>query len=744
MFEDDVDPRRKRRQMRKSGFVLPISFLILWITAVAKADFDALKLTIPKVTASQERLVTIDDVAALRNIDTLSVSHDGNRFAMFVRQGDPIANDYRTGWFVGSTKGGALIYVGTGGRVQPKVEPDGYMGGEVAGSESRWSPDGNWIAYLLEHDGELQLWRSRVDGGLQEQITHNASDVRDFAWSENGEELYFTAGLSRAALRAQERARANNGYRYDEEIKLFTDFMKPKLTSAIDSPDSVWVVKVDNHAEYVGDASIRAAFEEAQRRHAGGVEAVDGFKRDAAVLPVRRANGGLAWLVRSSPLSRTLRVTASLSASGPPITCLAEECSGTIKKVWWSADGTHVVFWRGEGINDRVHAFYAWSPSEGSVSTILRALDDDFRHCTRAVDRLICVRETPALAAHLAAINIKTGALQVVAEVNPEFHNIRLGKIVRYEWDTPKFPWSEPGGALSELYPKRAYGYILYPPGFDPSKRYPVFIDPYIANGFNRPGSEHALHVYAANGFVVLNMAFPIYRDVVARLGPEFMRQLYSEELDFPHLTMLMESTVKGLDEAASRGFIDQSKVGIGGVSQGTFIPLYMMQKHDRIAAISISSPTWGPHEYYWASRKGREWLVVDSAKIGYKDWRVKPEGPGQEFWSRFDIADHIETIEAPILMHLAAHETYALLRLMRHMSDEGKPYDAYIFRDETHVKWQPAHLQAIMNRNLDWFRFWLQDYEDPNPDKKEQYSRWHELREQRQKSEVRENANFK
>ncbi len=29
----------------------------------------------------------------------------------------------------------------------------------------------------------------------------------------------------------------------------------------------------------------------------------------------------------------------------------------------------------------------------------------------------------------------------------------------------------------------------------------------------------------------------------------------------------------------------------------------------------------------------------------------------------------------------------------------------------------------------VDWFRFWLQGYEDPDPAKAEQYKRWRELR---------------
>jgi len=38
---------------------------------------------------------------------------------------------------------------------------------------------------------------------------------------------------------------------------------------------------------------------------------------------------------------------------------------------------------------------------------------------------------------------------------------------------------------------------------------------------------------------------------------------------------------------------------------------------------------------------------------------------------------------------------------------------------------------------NVDWFRFWLQDYEDPDVNKKAQYEHWRELRDRK-----RNNAN--
>jgi acetyl esterase/lipase len=59
-----------------------------------------------------------------------------------------------------------------------------------------------------------------------------------------------------------------------------------------------------------------------------------------------------------------------------------------------------------------------------------------------------------------------------------------------------------------------------------------------------------------------------------------------------------------------------------------------------------------------------------------------------------------------------------------------GKPVEQFIYPGAPHVFDSPSQRMASMQRNLDWFRFWLQDYEDPDPHKAEQYRRWRALRE--------------
>lgn len=694
-------------------------------------------LVVPRAIAKApaKRSIDVDDVVAIRVADTLSVSPDGRLFAFFAHQADERTNDYRTGWFVGSSRNGDLVRVGDGGIVRPRVLDSGHIIGDLEASESVWSPDGRWIAYKVHRAGEVQLWRSRADGRVQEQVTHNAADVREFAWADDGQALYFTAGTPRATLRAHDEQRERNGYRYDEDVGFFTDFMRPRITRPLEGEPAVWVAYLRDRNERLGTSDDRSAFERARAHESAGRDLPAGYLQGSAVSPAIGADGRKVWMERAAAVGRRFSVFASVPAAEPArIPCPAEICSGVIQRVWWSSDGSRVFIWRLEGINDRAHGFYAWSPTNGTVTLVLQSVQDDFRSCTPAADdKLICIRESIVRPSEIVALDFTARQLEVLVRLNPEFENIRLGRAERYEWDTPRFAWNESGGELEGLYPERAYGFILYPPNFDPRKKYPVFIDPYIAEGFGSLGAEHPLHVYAANGFIVLRMTFPVDVDSCAvRFGGGCMKRIYAADLDFPHLSMLAASTLRGLDVAAARGFIDPARVGIGGVSHGTFVPLFMLQKYDRIAAISISSPTWGPHEYYWGSMKGRGATGRALGKrLGYEDWQPRPEGEGKAFWSAFDIADHVDAIEAPVLMHLADTETYALLRLMRHMADAGKPYDAYVFRHEEHTKWQPAHLRAIMRRNLDWFRFWLQEKEDSAPAKAEQYLQWRELRRQ-------------
>jgi len=77
--------------------------------------------------------------------------------------------------------------------------------------------------------------------------------------------------------------------------------------------------------------------------------------------------------------------------------------------------------------------------------------------------------------------------------------------------------------------------------------------------------------------------------------------------------------------------------------------------------------------------------------------------------------------------------EPYAGLRYLQ------KPVDLLMLNTDEHLLTNPAIRMASQGGAVDWFRFWLQDYEDTDPVKVEQYKRWRELRKMQAENDAKD-----
>ena len=69
--------------------------------------------------------------------------------------------------------------------------------------------------------------------------------------------------------------------------------------------------------------------------------------------------------------------------------------------------------------------------------------------------------------------------------------------------------------------------------------------------------------------------------------------------------------------------------------------------------------------------------------------------------------------------------DVYAILRRHR------RPVEYLSFPDAVHVPFKPWERQTSQEGAVDWYDFWLNREEDPDPAKAKQYRRWRELRRQ-------------
>mgnify|MGYP003945544383 CR=1 FL=1 len=109
--------------------------------------------------------------------------------------------------------------------------------------------------------------------------------------------------------------------------------------------------------------------------------------------------------------------------------------------------------------------------------------------------------------------------------------------------------------------------------------------------------------------------------------------------------------------------------------------------------------------------------------------WQLGAPDETPKRWKEISPAYQLDRIKAPILFQLSEQEyretlDYALPLVRRQQAD------IYVFPDEPHIKFQPRHKLAVYERNVDWFRFWLQGYEDPSPEKATQYRVWRGMKE--------------
>jgi hypothetical protein len=58
-----------------------------------------------------------------------------------------------------------------------------------------------------------------------------------------------------------------------------------------------------------------------------------------------------------------------------------------------------------------------------------------------------------------------------------------------------------------------------------------------------------------------------------------------------------------------------------------------------------------------------------------------------------------------------------------------NKPVELYYYPNEGHTPEHPQARLGTMQRSVDWYRFWLQGYERPDPEDASQYVRWEKMR---------------
>jgi dipeptidyl aminopeptidase/acylaminoacyl peptidase len=188
--------------------------------------------------------------------------------------------------------------------------------------------------------------------------------------------------------------------------------------------------------------------------------------------------------------------------------------------------------------------------------------------------------------------------------------------------------------------------------------------------------------------------------------------------------TCEVSSYEAAVGQLASDGLIDPDKVGIVGFSRTCFHVMEMLTtKSLHVKAASITDGVMENYLQYmlFPDRYPKEANPIIGAP---------PFGEGLQIWFKRSPGFNLDKIHTPLLVVgegpsslLLMWEAYAGLHLLH------KPVELVMLNTTEHVLTNPTVRMASQGGSVDWFCFWLQNYEDPDPAKAEQYARWRGLR---------------
>lgn len=743
-------------------------------------------VTVSPSSAQQKRAIRPSDCVTVRHLQhddstfrsTIKISPDGSRVAYLVRSPNLIKNQNEIELYVRTLPTG------------PNNSGKPILAGDI--SAMRWRPDGQNLTVILKENGHRMLEEVDSATGAHRVIVRAGEDIQEYSLSQDGSVVVYSTLEPAAAqsvgptaeesasgyripyqeaggiLQSHERLfvtrRIGSVWRPPQPITITSPLSKQPLTTLVYgnvpdlnptlSPDGkTLLISYDDYSETMPDEWRSSGYMQFRNR-AGVVQefhllVLYDLSTGETTVPLKTpwvtygplwaADGKSFVAVAQPPIGSELEQenlkTGLIGHSRGAHLFMVELGTGKIEDVapklaypwegplYWDKDGdllaratamdTITRFSRKNGRWWEVSSFQVPVQVGDQVAT-------DGKYVVGEHDDTV----TPP---QLFTYQPGQKQVQVFAKLNPQFEELTLAHTEEVHWKTST------GFDAS--------GLLLLPPDYVKGARYPLVI-----------------HTKPFGGSFVCSFGDfpsfppqPIANAGIIYLGPIATKNSTQREEDyFPKgypgyqgvggiaeaafAMDLWDSAVKVLDE---RSMIDSNRVGVIGFSRTGWYTEFILA-HSKVhyrAATVADNVQYSLGEY---------WLSHDAGTIKTYDltYGGPPYGATLKNWLDYSVSFNLDKIHTPLLMEQMGDGTpydnvaappvglAQSFEVFSGMNRLNKPVELYYYPTEDHTPDHPRARLATMQRNLDWYRFWLQGYERPNPEDPNQYVRWRHLRE--------------
>ena len=611
-----------------------------------------------------ERIFTPRDVFALQQAVDVQVSPDGRRIA-YVRAAEDILTDSarRSLWLVDAATG----------------EQSPLVSG--AASSPRWSPDGKRIAYLAaEPGGKPQLYVRWVDSGVSARITDLPETPGALAWSPDGRSIAFTMFTPEDGATLGAPLKKPEGAKWAEPLKIITavhyrqdgrgdlrpgyahlfvvsaDGGSPRqLTfgpyddggTPSWTPDGRYLLFSSNHGkDWERDPMNSDVFQaEVSSGTLTQLTHREGPDEDPQVSPDGRLVAYVGFDDRLLGYQNTLLYVMNRDGSDPH--AISGALDRAVGQPHWDADG---------------HGVYVAYADHGVTKVARFGLDGRMTPVAQGLAGSELDRPYSAGSYSLA----KTGAVAFAFGEGDHPPDVALAAHRTTRRLTQLNAGLFEGKTLAPVLPlpvtSSAGGlaidaWMMTPPGYDPSRRYPTILEihggPFASYG---PLWSSEDQLYAAAGYLVL-YANP--------RGSTSYGEAFADRIHHNYPSQDYDDLISVVDAAIAKGLADPDHLYVTGGSGGGLLTAWIVGKTDRFKAAVAQKPVID-----WAS----EVLTVDVYTFMSKYWFGKtpwedPEG----YWKRSPLS-LVGNVRTPTLVMVGeedrrtpgseAEQYYAALQL--------------------------------------------------------------------------------
>ncbi|HEX8098378.1 MAG TPA: S9 family peptidase [Pyrinomonadaceae bacterium] len=527
-------------------------------------------------TAQQAaRPFTVDELLKVRRVGDPQVSPDGRWIAYSIAFVDKEANRLLTHIFVVPVEGGSPKQLTTGDR---------------SAASPRWSPDGRRIAFVSARDGEDQVWTVDLASNEFQKVTNLSTGAGDPVWSPDGNWIAFTSDVypecttddcNKARLQKVEQSKVKartidrllyrhwKGWKEGKRSHVFVisssggtardltpgDYDAPPFslggpTDYAFSPDSKELAFARNtdKVEAVStnsDIFIVAVTGGEARRITGNNQGADSsplYSPDGRYLAYRSQS-------RAGYESDRWRIMLYDRQSGQSRS-LTEQLDAWAEGFTFSPDGQKIYFAAGVRGQEPI---YSVPVAGGAITKVVADGFNDDVKVTKDGRALVFSRSTGAKPAEVWRANADgTGVAQITKTNDSFLADFNLPPVEEVTW----------AGAANT----KVSGYIAKPPGFTPSKKWPLIV---LIHGGpqgawnNNWGYRWNPQVFAAAGYVVF---MPNPR------GSTGYGQKFVEEISGDWGGKVVTDIMNGVAHVVSLGYVDRENIGAAGGSYGGYM----------------------------------------------------------------------------------------------------------------------------------------------------------------------------